>query len=144
MQQKIVVSLVLMNRHINQSRCGKYIMSVELYVWYYKKGSILLRRGISKVKAKDTYVLNSRYIKVQHHTLWYYPGKESRYPRPYILKEPNSVSHKKRLFSATGIWKAKAKGTHVLNTTHIKVQHYPMTFTSWSVETLYFWRVDMS
>ena len=69
MQQKIVVSLVLMNRHINQSRCGKYIMSVELYVWYYKKGSILLRRGISKVKAKDTYVLNSRYIKVQHHTL---------------------------------------------------------------------------
>jgi len=37
--RKVVVPLVLMNRHINQS------------------------------KAKNTYVLNSRYIKVQHHTL---------------------------------------------------------------------------
>ena len=35
--RKIVVPLVLMNRHINQSRCERYIMSVEFHVWYIKK-----------------------------------------------------------------------------------------------------------
>ena len=43
---------------------------------------------------------------------------------PYVLKESNPVSGIKRLFSATGTWKAKAKSTHVLNSTYIEVQHY--------------------
>ena len=30
--RKIVVPLVQMNRHINQSMCERYIMSVEFYV----------------------------------------------------------------------------------------------------------------
>ena len=51
-----------------------------------KKGSLLLRTGISKVKAKNTYVLISTYIEVQHHTLSYYPGKQSGYLRLYIKR----------------------------------------------------------
>ena len=34
-----------------------------------KKSSLLLRIGISKIKANKSYVLRSRYIKVQHHAL---------------------------------------------------------------------------
>ena len=103
-------------------------MSVELYVWYNKKalfGCVL----VYKVRAKNTYVQNPRYITVQHHILSYYPGKASGYLRPYILTESNSVSRKKRIFSATGLSKVKAKNTHVLNSTYIKIQHYPMIFT---------------
>ena len=128
--RKVVVPLVLMNRYINQSRCEGYIMSAEFYVWHNQKGSLLLRTGISKVKARNTHVLNSSYIKAQHHTLWYYPGKESGYLRPYILTESNSVPHKKWIFSATGISKVKAKSTHVFNSKYMKAQHYPMIFTS--------------
>ena len=76
--RKIVVPLVLMNRPSNQRRHEVY------YVWNCmcdtKKGSLLLRTGVSKVKATNTYVLNS---------------KESGYPRPYILEESSSVSDKK-------------------------------------------------
>ena len=46
-----------------------------------------------KSKQKGTHVLNSTFIKVQHHTLQYLPAKESRpyifeestYPRPHIF-----------------------------------------------------------
>ena len=62
--RKRVVPLVLMNRYINQSRCETYILSVEFDVWY-KKGSVLLRTCILKVKATNTYVLNSRCIQIQ-------------------------------------------------------------------------------
>ena len=108
-ERKVVVSFVLMNRYINQSRCEGYIMSAEFYVWHNQKGSLLLRTGISKVKARNTHVLNSSYIKAQHHTLWYYPGKESGHLRPCMLKESNPVSHKKMLFSATVYEKPKRK-----------------------------------
>ena len=90
---KIVVSLVLMNRHNNKRRCDRYIMSVELYVWYIKQGSILRRTGVPKVKAKNIYAIHSRNNKIQDHTLWYYPGKESEYLSRYALTESNSVSH---------------------------------------------------
>ena len=60
-----------------------------------KKDSLLLRTGVSKVKATNTFVLNSKYIKVQHHTLLYLPGKESGYPIPNLLEESSSVSDKK-------------------------------------------------
>ena len=127
--KKTIVPMVLMNRHINRSRCERYIMSVEFYAWC-KKGPLLLRTGVLKAKAKNTHVQNSRYIKVQHHTVWYHPGKEAGYLRPDILKESNSVSDKKRFFSATSIWKVRAKSTHVLNSTYIKLQHHPIIFTS--------------
>ena len=65
--KKIVVPLVLMNRNIKVGVKG--ILCLWNSMCDAKKGSVLLRTGISKVKAKNTYVLNSRYIKVQHHAL---------------------------------------------------------------------------
>ena len=57
-----------MNRQTNQNMCERYIVSFELYCMSdTEKGSLLLRTGIWRVKAKNTYVLNYRYIKVQHH-----------------------------------------------------------------------------
>ena len=35
--RKIAVPLVIMNRHINQSRCERYILSVEFDVCYKKR-----------------------------------------------------------------------------------------------------------
>ena len=63
-----------------------------------EKGSLLLRTGMSNAKANNTYVLISRYIKVQHHTLWYYAGKESGYVRLYIKRVELGVLHEKALF----------------------------------------------
>ena len=50
----MVVPLVLMNRRINQSRCERYIISEELYVWH-KQDYLLLRTGISKSQ-KEKYL----------------------------------------------------------------------------------------
>ena len=125
---KNVIPLVLMNRHINQSRCERNIMSGILCVMQKRLSSATY--SYIKVKAKNTYALNSTYIKVQHHTLWYYPGEESGYLSTLTLKESSSVSVKKSFFSAVGISKLTAKSTHVLNSTYIKVQHYLMTFTN--------------
>ena len=85
-----------------------------------QKGSHVLRTGVSKVKAKNAHIPYSRYIKIQHHTLWYYPGKESGYLRPYIFEESNSVFDQKRLYSSSGIWNVRAQSTHVLNSKYIK------------------------
>ena len=105
--RKLVVPLVLMNGHIKASLKG--ILCLWNSMCDTKKGSLLLRTGMSKVKAKNAYVLNSRYIEVQHRTIWHYPGKESVYLRPYTLKESNLVSHKEGSFLLPVYEKSKRK-----------------------------------
>ena len=64
--RKIVVPLVLMNRHINQSRCERYITSVEFYVSYISKA--LFRCVLVYQSQSEKYLrTNFRYIKVQHY-----------------------------------------------------------------------------
>ena len=116
--RKMVGPLVHMDRHINQSRCERYLLSVGFLCVIPKEVCLLLRTGISKVNAKNTYVPISRYIKVQHHTLWYYPCKESGYQILHIKRVELCVWYKRHSFT-TGTRKAKAKSTHVLNSTCI-------------------------
>ena len=82
--------------------CGICCVIVE-------KRSFLLRTRVSKAKAKTTYVLISRYYKIQHHALWYYLGKMSGYLRLWHIMVALCVWRQKGSFLQMVYEKPKRK-----------------------------------
>ena len=103
---------------------------------YVTKSRLISRSSATyryiKSQVKNTCVRNFRCVKVQHDTLWYYPGKESAYLRRYIYEESNSVPAKKglisRSFATYRYINIQVKNTYVLNSRCIKVQHHTLCY----------------